>query len=130
MKFTSRLLVITGLTSLLLTPGTFAATARTLTGEYVSSFETGMQPLQAVFTPADGMAWQLAKTTFQVAESNYHGIVEHGSIKPLPPKVGVEELMQNTLIGTSAELIDKLGEYDGTPFSSSARKQLMICRSA
>ena len=31
-----------------------------------------------VFTPADGMAWQLAKTTFQVAESNYHGIVEHG----------------------------------------------------
>jgi len=31
-----------------------------------------------IFTPSDGMAWQLAKTTFQVAESNYHGIVEHG----------------------------------------------------
>ena len=35
-------------------------------------------PDTPIFTPADGMAWQLAKTTFQVAESNYHGIVEHG----------------------------------------------------
>ena len=59
MKFTSRLLVITALTSLLLTPGTFAATARTLTGEYISSFETGMQPLQAVFTAADGERWDV-----------------------------------------------------------------------
>jgi len=36
-------------------------------------------PEAPVFTPAHGMAWQLAKTTFQVAESNYHGIVEHGA---------------------------------------------------
>ncbi len=39
------------------------------------------------------------------------GIVESGVIKPLPPKLSVEELMQNTLIGTREELIDKLGEY-------------------
>lgn len=39
------------------------------------------------------------------------GIVENGVIKPLPPTLSVEELMQNTLIGTREELIDKLGEY-------------------
>lgn len=39
------------------------------------------------------------------------GIVEHGVIKPLPPKLSVDELMENTLIGTPEELIEKLSVY-------------------
>ncbi len=31
------------------------------------------------FTPQDGRAWQMAKTVFQVADSNYHGVVLHGT---------------------------------------------------
>ena len=33
-----------------------------------------------VFTPADGIAWEMAKLTFTAAESNYHGVVEHGTL--------------------------------------------------
>ncbi len=40
------------------------------------------------------------------------GIVENGAIKPLTPKLTVDELMENMLIGTRDELIDKLGEYE------------------
>ncbi len=39
------------------------------------------------------------------------GIVEHGSIVPLPPKQTIEELAANILIGTPSQLIDKLGAY-------------------
>lgn len=31
----------------------------------------------AVFTPRDGMAWQLAKATLQSSDDNHHGVVEH-----------------------------------------------------
>jgi arachidonate 15-lipoxygenase len=34
-------------------------------------------PDNPVFTPADGMAWQMAKLVVQSADSNYHGVVEH-----------------------------------------------------
>lgn len=33
----------------------------------------------ACFTPLDGATWQMAKTVFQVADSNYHGVVLHGT---------------------------------------------------
>ena len=39
------------------------------------------------------------------------GLVSHGAIEPLPPKLSVEELAENLLIGTPEELIDKLAIY-------------------
>jgi alkanesulfonate monooxygenase SsuD/methylene tetrahydromethanopterin reductase-like flavin-dependent oxidoreductase (luciferase family) len=39
------------------------------------------------------------------------GTVEHGAIKPLKPNLTVDELMENLLIGTPQELIDKLSVY-------------------
>jgi alkanesulfonate monooxygenase SsuD/methylene tetrahydromethanopterin reductase-like flavin-dependent oxidoreductase (luciferase family) len=39
------------------------------------------------------------------------GLVEHGVIAPLPPKLTVEELEENLLIGSPQELVDKLGVY-------------------
>lgn len=36
-------------------------------------------PENPIFIPQDGMAWQMAKTILQVADSNYHGVVLHGT---------------------------------------------------
>lgn len=43
--------------------------------------QCGQDPTQtSYFTPADGEHWRMAKIHFQVAESNYHGVVEHGTL--------------------------------------------------
>jgi arachidonate 15-lipoxygenase len=34
-------------------------------------------PETPILTPADGVAWEMAKLVVQSAESNYHGVVEH-----------------------------------------------------
>ncbi len=39
------------------------------------------------------------------------GIVVDGAIQPLPPKQTVKELAANILVGTSTQLVDKLGLY-------------------
>jgi alkanesulfonate monooxygenase SsuD/methylene tetrahydromethanopterin reductase-like flavin-dependent oxidoreductase (luciferase family) len=39
------------------------------------------------------------------------GLVDHGAIRPLPPKLTVGELEENLLIGSPQELVDKLGVY-------------------
>ena len=39
------------------------------------------------------------------------GLVRHGAIEPLPRKQTIEELERNLLIGTAAEVEDKLAEY-------------------
>ena len=45
------------------------------------AIQCGQDPADtAYFTPSDGERWQLAKIHFQVAESNYHGVVEHGTL--------------------------------------------------
>ncbi len=42
---------------------------------------------------------------------NGPGIVENGAIRPIEPHLSVDELMENLLIGTPQELIDKLSVY-------------------
>ena len=39
------------------------------------------------------------------------GIVDNGMIRPLPPKLTVDELEENLLIGTPEELVEKLAVY-------------------
>lgn len=43
------------------------------------AIQCGQQPGpdNGIFTPADGVAWEMAKLVVQSADSNYHGVVEH-----------------------------------------------------
>jgi hypothetical protein len=59
MKKTTLMLVVASFLSLISNPATSTETTRTLTGEYVSSFETGMQALRAVFTPTAAGQWDV-----------------------------------------------------------------------
>ena len=45
------------------------------------AIQCGQDPKETpYFTPADGEHWRWAKIHYQVAESNYHGVVEHGTL--------------------------------------------------
>lgn len=45
------------------------------------AIQCGQDPaVTPYFTPADGEHWRWAKIHYQVAESNYHGVVEHGTL--------------------------------------------------
>ena len=54
-----------------------AETSRTLTGEYVSSFESGRQPLRAVFTPTGEDQWNVIfYFKFHGKKHEYEGTAE------------------------------------------------------
>ena len=59
MKTTAFVFVVASFLSLISSPATSTETTRTLTGEYVSSFETGMQALRAVFAPTGADQWDV-----------------------------------------------------------------------
>ncbi len=77
MKPTPWMIVVATTLSLLSSPPLAADSSRTLVGEYISSFETGMQPLKAVFTPTGTEEWDVVfYFKFHGKKHSYEGTAE------------------------------------------------------
>jgi hypothetical protein len=77
MKTTTLMIVVTASLSLLCISPVGAESSRTLTGEYVSSFETGKQSLRAVFTPTGSEQWEVIfYFKFHGKKHSYEGTAE------------------------------------------------------
>ena len=77
MKSTAWMIMVA--TMLVLTPGPAAAAEsdRTLLGQYVSSFQSGSQPLRAVFTPTGDDQWDVVfYFKFHGKKHEYEGTAE------------------------------------------------------
>lgn len=70
---------------------------RTKTGPFRPvAIQCGQTPGTPIFTPADGMSWQMARTTVTCAEGNYQGIVSHFAL--------CHEVMESVILATHRTL--------------------------
>ena len=77
MKAITLMIVVAASLSQLSNPPVAAESSRTLTGEYVSSFETGKQSLRAEFTPTGTEEWEVIfYFKFHGKKHSYEGTAE------------------------------------------------------